>query len=137
MPTHHYFGRRRTGAASVEFAVMLPFIILLLLGAIDIGRAIHVQHNLVEAARAGCRVFSVQKVPMTDVETTIAKCMNDAGLKNYTVTYSHPTRNFQHLDAVYVTIAVSYDDVTWISSLFLKGKQLRATCHMPGDTKPG
>ena len=40
----------------MEFAVVLPLFCLLVVGAIDVGRAIMVQQKLVEATRAGCRL---------------------------------------------------------------------------------
>ena len=53
-------GGKRRGAAVVELAVVLPVFVLLVIGAIDVGRAILVRHKLVEAARAACRLHTIQ-----------------------------------------------------------------------------
>src|SRR5258707_9130468 len=47
--------RRRSGTAAVEFAVILPFIMVLFLGIIEFGRVLMVQQILTNAAREGCR----------------------------------------------------------------------------------
>lgn len=46
----------RRGVAVVEFAVVLPLLLLLLLGIWELGRIIHVQVIMNNAARDGCRL---------------------------------------------------------------------------------
>lgn len=46
-------GRRERGAAVVEFAIVLPFLAVIVLGAVDAGRAFRLQNRLVNAAREG------------------------------------------------------------------------------------
>lgn len=48
----------RRGAAAVEFAIVLPLIVLILVGAIDVGQAIHVSQVVNEASREGARKAS-------------------------------------------------------------------------------
>ncbi len=45
--------RSRSGAAAVEFAIVLPLLLLLFLGACDFGRFAHTQVAVSNAARAG------------------------------------------------------------------------------------
>ena len=47
------------GAALVEFAILLPVLLLLVCGIIDFGRALNAQITLTQAAREGARVDSV------------------------------------------------------------------------------
>jgi Flp pilus assembly protein TadG len=50
-------GRRRDrGAAAVEFALILPLLMLLVFGIIDFGRALNAQITLTQAAREGARL---------------------------------------------------------------------------------
>lgn len=51
---------RERGAAAVEFALVLPVLIALLLGIIDFGGAFSAQQTLTYAARAGARVMVLQ-----------------------------------------------------------------------------
>ena len=128
--------RKRKGVAVVEFAVCLPLLILLVIGAIDIGRALMVQHSLVEAARAGCRLYAVpQELTEDDANAMIKKVMADANLDGYSVEFDpHPSADIEHLMPVRVSVSVPFREVSWLSSSFLSGKTLVATCTMPGDT---
>lgn len=44
------------GAAAVEFALLLPIVLLILCGIIDFGRALNAQITLTQAAREGARL---------------------------------------------------------------------------------
>jgi Flp pilus assembly protein TadG len=56
MRIHASRERRRSGVAAVEFAIVLPFLLLLLLGLWEVGRIIYVQSNLHSAARDAARL---------------------------------------------------------------------------------
>ncbi len=47
------------GAAAVEFALVLPFLLLIVFGTIDFGRAWNAQITLTQAAREGVRVLAL------------------------------------------------------------------------------
>lgn len=47
------------GAAVVEFALLLPLLLLILLGIIDFGRMLNAQETLTQAAREGARVVAL------------------------------------------------------------------------------
>lgn len=47
------------GAAAVEFALVLPLLLLLLFGIIDFGRAYHSKVTLTHAAREGARALAL------------------------------------------------------------------------------
>jgi Flp pilus assembly protein TadG len=47
------------GAAAVEFALLLPLLLLLVFGIIDFGRAINAQITINQAAREGARVLAL------------------------------------------------------------------------------
>lgn len=51
--------QRDRGAAAVEFAIVLPVLLLLLLGIMEFGRAYNVQMTLTNAAREGVRVMAI------------------------------------------------------------------------------
>ncbi len=51
-------GRDR-GAAAVEFALVLPLLLLLVFGIIDFGRALDAQITLTQAAREGVRLAAL------------------------------------------------------------------------------
>jgi TadE-like protein len=49
-------GPRDRGAVAVEFALVLPLLLLLIFGIIDFGRALNAQITLTQAAREGARL---------------------------------------------------------------------------------
>lgn len=51
-------GRER-GAAAVEFALLLPLLLLIVFGIIDFGRALNTQITLTQAAREGARLAAL------------------------------------------------------------------------------
>ena len=56
---------RQTGSASVEFALILPLLMVLLFGGIEAGHFVWTQHKLVEAVRDGARFAG--RLPIREV----------------------------------------------------------------------
>jgi Flp pilus assembly protein TadG len=50
---------RDRGTAAVEFALVLPLLLLIVFGMIDLGRALNAQITLTEAAREGARLAAL------------------------------------------------------------------------------
>jgi Flp pilus assembly protein TadG len=57
------FARSDRAAALVEFAIVLPILLLLVFGIIDFGRALYTANNLTAAVREGARLASTQISP--------------------------------------------------------------------------
>ena len=125
---------RKRGVAAVEMAVVLPVLILLLMGSMQLGRGVMVKHILEEVARAGCRVAVVESSTTSDVEAIVATAMKTAHLTNYTVTVSpNPPTEMGPFEAVTVTITIPYDQVSWVKAGFLEGRTLEGVCVMPAE----
>lgn len=58
-------GPRDRGAAAVEFAIMLPLLLLLVFGIIDFGRALNAQVTITQAAREGARLTALNEPNVT------------------------------------------------------------------------
>jgi Flp pilus assembly pilin Flp len=58
--------RDEAGAAVVEFALVLPILMLIVFGIIDFGRAFYTSNNLVSAVREGARFAAVLEDPLRD-----------------------------------------------------------------------
>jgi Flp pilus assembly protein TadG len=72
----HRRGRDRSrGQALVEFAFVLPILLLLIFGLVDFGRALFTLNTLSQGAREGARWGSVQARSATDID----------GIEDYTV----------------------------------------------------
>ena len=85
--------RCRRGQALVEFALVLPLLMLLILGIVEFGRAWNAKQILTDAAREGARLSVVGDPSITDtsqVNPTIRTIIALAGLDSSTVTISYP-----------------------------------------------
>jgi len=94
--------RRRTdeGAAAVEFALLLPILLLLVFGIVDFSRLLNAQLNLTEAAREGARAESLGALDPEgraaevagglDVDVDVSSCPSPPGPDDAAVaTVSH------------------------------------------------
>jgi Flp pilus assembly protein TadG len=62
---------RNGGQSLVEFAIVLPIIVLLIAGFIEIGRAVFAYNTIANAARQGARVAAVNQLSaVTDCDET-------------------------------------------------------------------
>ena len=102
------------GAAAVEFALVVPLLLLLLLGVIEFGRVFNAQLQLSAAARESVRVMAIQKQAATAVGAAIAAAPNlhpALTVANVEVT---PTSCAATTD---VTVTITYS-VDLVSGLF-------------------
>ncbi|WP_084327823.1 TadE/TadG family type IV pilus assembly protein [Intrasporangium oryzae] len=60
--------RRDRGAAAIEFALVLPLLLLAIAGIIDFGRAFFTQISLTNAAREAVRAAVVSSPSTTDIQ---------------------------------------------------------------------
>lgn len=74
--------RRNSGQALVEFAVVVPILMLLILGLVDFARAWNTYQVITDAAREGARTAVIDNPTITeaDVLVTMSSAMARAGL---------------------------------------------------------
>jgi Flp pilus assembly protein TadG len=102
------------GAVAVEFALLLPLLLLILFGIVDFGRALNAQITLTQAAREGVRLASLgysasavttrtqsAAVGLSNVTVTVTTCATGAGAgvdavvkASYTFTFVTPVGAF-------------------------------------------
>jgi len=63
---------RERGAAAVEFALVLPVLLLLVLGMLEFSRVYNAQISITNAAREGARVMAVQNDPTAAAQAAVA-----------------------------------------------------------------
>lgn len=124
--------RKRCGAAAVEFAVISPLLFAVILGVIELGRAIMVHQTLVSSAREACRVAVLPGTSKDDVINRATTSLNAAGITSFTVTMNpDPPSGASEGTAVTVTIKVSFNNVSWLPvPIYLNGKNLAASSVM-------
>ena len=76
--------RDERGASVVEFALIVPLLVVLVLGIVEFGHAFQVQGTLSAAAREGARVMALQSNPaaaraaVRDAAPTLDPAITDA-----------------------------------------------------------
>ncbi len=124
------------GAAAVEFALLLPLLVMLVFGLIDFGRAINAQITLTQAAREGARALALGQ---TDWQQRTVDAATGLGLTTADVTdppdslgvsgCSAPG-SFGTDDAV-VQVTYTFTFITPVGSIFGPTKTLTAEGVMP------
>ena len=70
---------QRKGTAAVEFAVIAPMLILMVMGAIDVGQSVNVAQVVNDASREGARQASrIDSMQAQEVEWAVQDYMADA-----------------------------------------------------------
>ncbi|MEP6890207.1 MAG: TadE/TadG family type IV pilus assembly protein [Nitrospirota bacterium] len=75
--------RSESGASAVEFALLLPVLMMVLFGIIEFGLALYRQAILTNASREGARLGIVQSVPAITtaaINATIDNYLTNAGV---------------------------------------------------------
>jgi Flp pilus assembly protein TadG len=123
---------RRRGAALLEFAVVVPVLILLVFGMLEFGRVMMVQQVLTNAAREGCRKATLPGSSSSDVTTVVNKYLTSSGISGANAPSVSPDPSTANAgDAITVTVSVPFNNVSWLPvPLFLGGKTLSATVVM-------
>jgi Flp pilus assembly protein TadG len=128
------YRRNRRAAAAVEFALVAPVFLLLILGMVEYGRMVMVQQVITNASREGARRAVLDGATTDEVETLVEDYMTSAQVSpdSATVTVSpNPPNNAAFGEAVTVTVAIPFSEVSWLPSpMYLGGRTLRATTVM-------
>ena len=128
-------GRSRSGAAVVELAAVLPFLMALLLGQIEAARLGMVSQLLTTAAREGCRVAVINGKTQSDVQTRIDAVLAGSGISVGTV---NPTPSSWTTasggTAITVSLSVPYSSVSWLPTpYYLKYATVSASATMSSE----
>ncbi|MFC3300074.1 Flp pilus assembly protein TadG [Arthrobacter agilis] len=116
------------GAVAVELALVLPILILLMFGIIEVGRAYNAQVTLTSAAREGVRVVAIGKNDSAAVNRAIiaAEVLDpDLSPSNFTIVRSAggAVNTCAATSTVTMTITYTMTTLTGIAAPFsLRGK---------------
>jgi Flp pilus assembly protein TadG len=126
---------KRPGVAAVEFAVILPFVMVLFLGMIEFGRVLMVQQIITNAAREGCRYAVLPGSTVSSSQTVVTTYLSNSSITlsspSTQVTVSPDPSTAAQGTSITVTVTVPFNSVSWLPTpLFMGGKQLRSTVVM-------
>jgi Flp pilus assembly protein TadG len=115
------------GAAMVELAIILPFLIVLLVGIIDFGRAFSSQVSIQGAAREGARALALGESG-GDVATAVNNAAGSANVSDITQTACPASSSSS--STAYATVVVKADFTFGIPFVPLGTKTLTASASM-------
>ncbi len=117
---------RETGAALVEFAIILPLVVLLLFGIVEASWAFSQANDARHGAREGARLAAVDWGDVTAIATEVCDRM-DIGGSTVTVTLGAATSPADPGDRGSegrITVQVTYQSITGFLDTWLGGKQI-------------
>src|SRR5262245_19688990 len=78
-------GRDEAGAVMIEFALVLPALIMLLVGILEFGRAYNIQVSIQAAAREGARELALRRTS-AQVQTAVRNAAPSVNIDSITQT---------------------------------------------------
>jgi Flp pilus assembly protein TadG len=138
-------GRRRSerGAELIEFALVFPLMLLVMVGIIDFGLMFQRYHVVTNAAREGARLAALPGYGVADVQARVNQFLTASGLTAPAVTTVLPTQSIAVgaqwicVRPVTVQYPYSYSAVGTLASYFggagFSRMGLQATATMRGE----
>lgn len=130
----------RKGAAVVELAVVLPFLMLLVLGICELGQSLRVSSILSEAGRNACAAASAPGASNSEVISQVTTALANAGLSTNTASVTvyvngaagADISTSNRYDKITVTVSVPWQSVnlSGTSAFFLSSTTLSNTTTM-------
>lgn len=92
--------RGQEGAAAVEFALILPVLVLLTLGALDMGHLFYIDHLITNASREGARYAGKYTYPNPEPTS--------ADISNYVKNSGSGQLNYNQFNLIDLTVETQY-----------------------------
>lgn len=112
--------KRQRGDGLVEFALVLPVLLLLIFGILDGGRAVYAYHVVANSAREGARYASVATRTADEVRSKVLTYAVALDPSHLSVVLTYPTET-----TVRVEVQYDFDLVTPVVAQAMGGDTLR------------
>jgi len=122
-PQTRWAKSQRRGIAAVEFAIVAPVFIMLVIGFIEVGRAIMVQQVLTNASRVGARTATMLNTTEQEVIDTVSDYATSVSVPSTSVVVSPSLASALAGDQMTVTVSVPVDSISWLPTPWFLGNQ--------------
>jgi len=121
----------RSAVVTVEFAIVLPVLIALVVGIVESCNLIYVKQALTVSAYEGARAAIVKGMTQTDIEARCNQVLTDRKIKNTSILIS-PNPPSAATYGTYITVRVqtTYGSNAIIPGWFFGGVTLRSSVKM-------
>jgi Flp pilus assembly protein TadG len=117
-------GGKRPAAAVVEFAVIAPIMILVLVGAVEVARAIQVKVALSDAVRDGCRLAAEPRSDNSAVQKRVSGVLSESGIDPAEATVAVKINNVagdvktaKEGDRISVSVMIPLKTIGWVGPM--------------------
>lgn len=117
--------RFRKGATTVEFALVLPLLLVFIFGAVEYGRVNSLLHSAESAAYEGCRVGIVVNATKDECVEAAEEILQTVSVDNAIIEVIPETMDG---DSVTVSVVFQYEAATPLG--FLKKFEVRRSCKL-------
>ena len=110
---------------------MAPVFLLLVIGMVELGRALMVQQVLINASRVGARQAIILGATTSSVQQAVQEYAASAAVPGVTVNVTPSPSSVAAGQPITVQTSVAYSGVSWLPSpWFLGGATLQASSQM-------
>jgi Flp pilus assembly protein TadG len=102
------------GASAVEFAIVAPVFFMIVLGLIEMGRALMVMEQLTEASRRACRVAVIDGTSSATIKQAAVDYLTSVGIQGETAGISI---NDAPVDTIEAMNMPSYTEITVVITI--------------------
>jgi Flp pilus assembly protein TadG len=126
--------KRRPAAAAAEFALILPFLGMLVFGMIEFSRAMMVGETLSNAARKGCNTGIKPNKTDADIKNDVNNILTDNNIDPTAATITilvrdqpyNPANPPRQFDKVSVQVSIPVSAVYWGGTILLSGQAVQS-----------
>ena len=126
----------RRGAAAVEFALVLPTMLMVLAGSIEFARANQVRNAAAFSAYEGCRRAIIPGGTATAATASAQKVLDSNFIGSGTITVT-PSTITDTTKTVTVSVAINLESVGWITPKFTQTKSITRSCTLTREKTAG
>lgn len=123
----------RSGAVTVEFALVAPLVLFIVFGSIEFARLNMLVNSMENAAYEAARRGIIPGATVANVKAEANSILQAVGAVNATVTVS-PTTITNQTPQVTVTISIPLNDNAWVTPQFTQNKTLTRSCTLTRET---
>ena len=119
----------RCGALTVEMALCLPILLMVLFGGYELAHANMILHSTESAAYEGARTGIIPGATSEKIETSVRQLLLAVGIKNFNVAVS-PAIIDETTETVTVNVSVPVRENMSFPAFFLKDPTFRGRCEL-------